>query len=140
MLAFDIQADAVQQTKALLAAEGLSGAQVILDCHSNMARYAQPGTVDCIVFNLGRLPGGDPQVFTTADTSIPAIKTGLHLLKPGGVMSLSIYYGGANGYGERDALLSYLAALDDREVTVLTSFWHNRPHDPPIAAFLWKHG
>lgn len=111
-----------------------------MDCHSNLERYAQPATVDCIVFNLGRLPGGDPQIFTTADTSIPAIEAGLRLLKPGGVMSLSIYYGGANGYDERDALLAYLAALDDRKVTVLTSFWHNRPNDPPIAAFLWKHG
>lgn len=139
VLAFDIQPEAIAQTKALLEAEGLTNAQVILDSHSNMAQYAEPNTVDCIVFNFGRLPGGDPQIFTTADTSISAIASGLQLLKPGGVMSLSIYYGGANGYGERDALLRYLGLLDDRAVSVLTSCWHNRPGAPPIAVFLWKH-
>ena len=123
VLSFDIQPEAIAQTEALLQSEGLTGAQLILDCHSRMEQYAQPGTVDCIVFNLGRLPGGNPQIVTRADTSIAAMQAGLRLLKPGGVMSLSIYYGGANGYGER----------------VLTSFWYNRPHDPPISVFLWKH-
>lgn len=139
VLAFDIQPDAVRQTRLLLEAEGLQNARVILDSHSNMERYAQAGSVDCIVFNFGRLPGGNPEIFTKAETSIPAIEAGLRLLKPGGVMSLSIYYGGPNGYGERDALLEYLAALDDRKVTVLTAFWSNRPNNPPIPVFLWKH-
>lgn len=139
VLAFDIQPDAIRQTRLLLEAEGLTNARLILDSHSNMERYAEPEAIDCIVFNFGRLPGGDPTVFTTEKTSIPAIEAGLRLLKPGGVMSLSIYYGGPNGYGERDALLAYLASLDDRKVTVLTASWANRPNDPPIPVFLWKH-
>ncbi|MBP3311866.1 MAG: class I SAM-dependent methyltransferase [Butyricicoccus sp.] len=139
VLAFDIQPDAIRQTRLLLEAEGLTNARLILDSHSNMERYAEPETIDCIVFNFGRLPGGDLTVFTTEKTSIPAIEAGLRLLKPGGVMSLSIYYGGPNGYGERDALLAYLASLDDRKVTVLTASWANRPNDPPIPVFLWKH-
>lgn len=52
------------------------------------------------------LPGGDPHIFTHADSSIEAVNAGLRLLKPGGVMALAIYYGGENGYGERDALLA----------------------------------
>ena len=55
---FDIQQEAVEQTKALLEREGLR-AEVYLDSHANMARYVQPETVDCVVFNFGRLPGGD---------------------------------------------------------------------------------
>ena len=39
VLAFDIQEAAVAQTKALLAAEGLT-AEVIRDSHANMERYA----------------------------------------------------------------------------------------------------
>ena len=54
-------------------------------------------------------------------------------------MSLSIYYGGANGYNERDSLLEYLKSLDDKKYSVLLSFWHNRPNDPPISAIIWKH-
>ena len=139
VLAFDIQPDAIRQTRLLLETEGLTNARLILDSHSNMERYAEPESIDCIVFNFGRLPGGDPTVFTTEKTSVPAIEAGLRLLKPGGVMSLSIYYGGPNGYSERDALLAYLASLDDRKVTVLTASWANRPNDPPIPVFLWKH-
>ena len=40
VLSFDIQQSAVDQTKALLEQEGLS-AQVILDSHAHMERYAQ---------------------------------------------------------------------------------------------------
>ena len=69
VLAFDIQQEAVEQTKALLEQEGLS-AQVYLESHANLSAYARPGTVDCIVFNFGRLPGGDPHIVTQAASSI----------------------------------------------------------------------
>ncbi len=137
VLAFDIQEDAVRQTRALLEAEGLR-AEVYQDSHANMGRYLPPGSARAVVFNFGRLPGGDPQIFTTEKTSIPAIAAGLELLAPGGVMSLSIYYGGENGYSERDAVLSYLRTLDDRRFTVLTAEWANRRHEPPLPVFLWR--
>ena len=137
VLAFDIQADAVRQTRKLLEQEGLT-AEVIQDSHANMEQYAAPETVDCIVFNFGRLPGGDPHIFTVAESSIAAIDAGLCLLKPGGVMSLSLYYGGANGYDERDAILAHLRTLDDRRCSVLVCDWANRRNDPPMPIFLWK--
>ena len=137
VLAFDIQADAIRQTRALLAAEGLR-AEVVQDSHANMARYAAPGSVDCIVFNFGRLPGGDPHIFTTAASSLPAIDAGLSLLRPGGVMALALYYGKENGYDEKNAILAHLKALDDKRYTVLACDWLNRPHDPPMPIFVWK--
>ena len=137
VLAFDIQADAVRQTRKLLEQEGLT-AEVIQDSHANMEQYAEPETVDCIVFNFGRLPGGDPHIFTVAESSIAAIDAGIRLLKPGGVMSLSLYYGGANGYDERDAILAHLRTLDDRRCSVLVCDWANRRNDPPMPIFLWK--
>lgn len=137
VLAFDIQPDAVLQTRALLEAEGLC-AEVYLDSHANMGQYLPPESVQAIVFNLGRLPGGDPRIFTTAESSVPAITAGLELLKPGGIMSLSIYYGGENGYAEREAVLEYLRTLDDRRYTVLTAQWANRRHEPPMPVFLWR--
>lgn len=137
VLAFDIQEAAVEQTNALLAAEGLT-AEVILDSHANMERYAAAETVDCIVFNFGRLPGGDPMVFTRADTSVAALEAGLQLLKPGGTMAIALYYGGANGYSERDAVLAWLETLDDRRFSVLRCDWANRRNDPPMPIFIWK--
>lgn len=137
VLAFDVQQDAVDQTRALLDAEGLT-AEVVLDSHANMARYAAPESVDCIVFNFGRLPGGDPKIFTTASSSILAIDAGLTLLRPGGVMALALYYGKENGYDEKNAVLQHLKSLNDRSFTVLACDWLNRKHDPPLPIFLWK--
>lgn len=137
VLAFDIQEEAVTQTKALLAAEGLT-ADVILDNHAHMEQYAAPETVDCVVFNFGRLPGGDPAVFTQAETSVAAIGAGARLLKPGGVMAIALYYGKENGCGERDAILAYLQNLDDRRFSVLCCDWANRRNDPPMPIFIWK--
>lgn len=137
VLAFDVQQDAVDQTRALLDTEGLT-AEVVLDSHANMARYAAPESVDCIVFNFGRLPGGDPKIFTTASSSIPAIDAGLTLLRPGGVMALALYYGKENGYEEKNAVLQHLKSLNDRAFTVLACDWLNRKHDPPLPIFLWK--
>ena len=139
VLAFDIQQDALAQTAALLERNGLQNrAKLFLESHVNMKDHAAAGSVACIVFNFGRLPGGDPLVFTRADSSVEAVRQGLELLKPGGVMSLSIYYGGPNGYDERDALLQFLRTIDDRKYSVLLSEWVNRPGEPPLSAFIWK--
>lgn len=137
VLAFDIQPQAIAATRELLCEQGLS-AQVILDSHANLERYVQPESVDCIVFNFGRLPGGDPAVFTRAESSVAAIGAGVRVLKPGGVMAIALYYGGANGYTERDAVLSFLKTLDDRRFSVLCCDWANRRNDPPMPIFLWK--
>ena len=139
VLAFDIQQEAVDQTRALLAREGLT-AEVVLDSHANMERYARPESVDCVVFNFGRLPGGDPHIFTRAPSSVAAIGAGLRLLRPGGVMAIALYYGGENGYEERDAVLEYLKTVDDRAYTVLCCDWANRRGEPPMPIFLWKEG
>ena len=137
VLAFDVQPEAVVQTKALLTAEHLT-AEVILDSHANMERYAAAETVDCVVFNFGRLPGGDPSIFTRSDTSVAALEAALRLLKPGGVVAIALYYGGANGYGERDAVMTWLETLDDRKFSVLRCDWANRRNDPPVPIFIWK--
>lgn len=137
VLAFDIQSEAVAATRALLEKEGLT-AGVIQDSHANMARYADEETVDCIVFNFGRLPGGDPHIFTQAESSLAAIDAGLGLLRRGGVMAIALYYGGENGYTEHDAVLAHLKTLDDRRFTVLACDWANRKNDPPLPIFIWK--
>ncbi len=139
VLSFDIQEDAIRQTNELIVKHNFQNiARVICDSHSNMEQYADAESVDVIVFNFGWLPGGDHSIFTTAKTSIPAIESGLILLKHGGVMSLCIYYGGESGYEERDALIEYLKEIDNTKYTVLLSTFHNRTGDPPIPVFIYK--
>lgn len=137
VLAFDIQEEAIRQTAELLEKEGLQ-AELHLASHALLADYAAPGSVDCVVFNFGRLPGGDPNIVTKADSSLQAIDAGLRLLKAGGVMAIALYYGKENGYEERDAVLRHLSALDDRKFSVLQCSWTNRRNDPPMPIFIWK--
>ncbi len=139
VLAFDIQAQATENTRLRLERAGLSKiGTVVQDSHANMANYAEAGMVDFIVFNLGWLPGGDHSIFTHAESTIPAINAGLELLKDGGAMSISIYYGGKSGYEERDALLKFLKTVDNTRFTVLKTDFYNRAGDVPISIFIFK--
>ena len=139
VLAFDIQPQAVSQTNALLESEGLR-AEVYLDSHENLLQYVSPESVDCVVFNFGRLPGGDPKIMTRAESSLAAIDAALAALRPGGCLAVALYYGGENGYEERDAVLRHLEQLDQRRYTVLECRWSNRRGDPPMPVFVWKEG
>lgn len=139
VIAMDIQQDAVDSTNALLKESGYSDfAHAVLDSHANMASYAEADSVDCITFNFGWLPGGNHGIFTRAESSIAAIKSGLELLKTGGIMTLCIYYGRDCGYEERDALLEYIKTIDFKRYTVIMSQFVNRPNDPPIPVFITK--
>lgn len=137
VLAFDIQKEAVQATQKRLTKAGLS-AEVIMASHTEMAAYAAPESVDAIVFNLGYLPRADHRIATRAETTLPAIDSGLALLKPGGMMTLCVYHGGDSGFAERDAVLAHLEKLDAKRFTVLVSMFSNRPNHPPIAVLIIK--
>ena len=45
----------------------------ICDSHANLLQYVRPGTADIVMFNFGWLPGADHSVFSTVDSSIPAL-------------------------------------------------------------------
>jgi len=137
VLAFDIQQQALDNTKQLLEKNGYQ-AQLILDSHANMKNYAKDNSVDCIVFNFGYLPGGDHNLVTRAQSSIKAIEAGLDLLKKKGIMTLCIYSGGDSGFEERDALLEFLKKLDAKKYLVIASFYYNRPNNPPIPVIIQK--
>lgn len=141
VLAMDVQAQAVNNTRKLLEEKGYAHmVQVVQDSHANLEQYAAPESADCVVFNFGWLPGGDHNVFTQKESSLTAIEKGLTCLKPGGIMSLCVYYGRNNGYEERDAILNYVRQLDHRSYTVLVVDFANRINDPPIPVFIIKEG
>ena len=103
-----------------------------------MFRYVREESVSCIVFNLGYLPGGCHETATKAETTVRAIKEGLKLLKPGGMMSLCIYSGGDTGFEERDALLAFLRKLPSRQYTVIQTSYYNRSGHPPLPVFVFR--
>lgn len=139
VIGFDIQTLAIEKTKERLKQSGLlSACQLIKTGHENMNQYAGPSSVDAIVFNFGYLPGGDHALMTKKETSIRAIELGLSLLKPGGVMSLCVYSGKDTGFEEKEAILSYLKTVDQRQFVIIKSEFFNRPNNPPIPIFIVK--
>jgi len=136
--AFDIQDTALQKTRERLEAKGLE-AELIPAGHEMMSSYvSEAGSVSCIVFNFGYLPGGDHSKATRAETSIAAIRSGLELLQSDGIMSLCIYSGGDSGFTEKEAILPYIKALDGKEYLVIVSQYYNRPNHPPIPVLIVK--
>lgn len=137
--AFDIQNEAVESTKELLAKNNLTKrADVLLESHSNMDKYFEKETVSCITFNLGYLPKGDHKIATRKETSIEAIEKGLTLLKRGGIMTIIIYYGGDSGFEEQEAVLKYLPTIDSKKYSVLEMPFVNRPNCPPIPVVIYR--
>lgn len=138
VFAFDIQEAALENTKKRLEDSGCAGnTRLILDSHENMDAYVSE-EADVIVFNFGYLPGGDHKLATRPETSIPAMETGLRLLKKGGLMCLCIYSGGDSGYREREAVLMFLKTLDPKKYLVIIHGFFNRPNDPPLPVCVIK--
>lgn len=138
VLAFDIQKEAICSTEALLKENNVQNTTIIHGCHSKIDQYTKPDSASAIMFNFGWLPGADHNTFSHGDTSCLAIEKGLHCLKKGGIMTLCIYYGKENGTDERDTLLEFLEALDQKKYSVLLQSFINRKSDPPLAVLITK--
>lgn len=139
VLAFDIQEEALRITEARLKEEKVRHlAELVLDGHEHMDRYAGEESADVICFNFGYLPGGNHKIATSAKTSVEAVRKGLGILKPGGMMSLCIYSGGDTGFEEKERILDYLRGLPAREYTVIVNEYYNRENCPPMPVFVFK--
>ena len=130
VLAFDIQEQALAATQEkLTAGHAPENYTLLLESHANMAEYATPDSVSCIVFNFGYLPGGDHSLATRGEASIQALTQAL---------TLCIYSGGDSGFEERDQILDWLKNLDSHQYLVIKSDYYNRPNNPPIPVLVIK--
>ncbi len=77
------------------------------------------GRVAAVTFNLGYLPGGDKRLITRAETTLPAMRQALAVLRPGGLLSLLLYRGHPGATDEVDAVIDWVRDLDDRRVVTL---------------------
>jgi hypothetical protein len=124
VVAFDIQAEAIDQAAEALRSSGrtpvfwrenlhiprLPGCFLVQACHSSLEQYVGPG-LQAIVANLGYFPGGDPNQVTKASTTIAALQTGLKLLGKGGRLAVTVYPGHAGGPEEGGAVLALFRGL-----------------------------
>lgn len=138
VFAFDIQAAAIEATRARLAEHGLlPRATLIQDGHQYAAQYiCQP--LRAAVFNFGYLPHGDKNITTLPETSVAAVQAALDLLDKDGLLIAVVYHGHEAGKAEKTALLDYFAALPARRFSVLRYGHVNRLNAAPFAVAVEK--
>ena len=138
VIAFDIQPMALENTKALLEAEGMKdypGIRLILDSNANAKNYVEPGEagIAAILFNLGYLPGGDKTVTTTKEETLRAVNDAVELVKPGGLVAAVLYSGHEQGAEEKQALLNWAKELPAKAYHVAyISMWNQKKCPPEI--------
>ena len=140
VLGFDVQQAAIVSTRKHLEQKGIPAGQYELHCdsHANLLQYIQPGTADAVMFNFGWLPGADHSVFSTADSSIPALKAAFDAVRPGGVVTAILYSGQVIGTGEKQTVLQFLRTLPLKDFTVLVCDFANWAETAPLPCIILK--
>lgn len=129
--AFDVQEQAVENTQKRLCDSGFSNFQLIHDSHANCENYIKE-EIDAGMFNLGWLPGGDKSIHTLRESTLPAVFSAIKLLKKGGLITINVYPGHAEGKCEGELLLDELSKLSKFEYCVFVFRLVNSPEAPFI--------
>ncbi len=130
IFAFDIQAQALENTRALLQKEGApENYTLILDSHHKVKAYVRE-PICAGLFNLGFLPGGDKTITTKRETTLMALRVGIELLAPDGALLIAVYPGHEEGHIEGELIQKELAAYDRREFCAAKFQILNSPASP----------
>lgn len=124
---FDIQEEACKNYEN----KNKENVRIINDSHHLFNIYVKE-KVDCIMYNLGFLPGGNKEITTLHETSIESIKLGLDILNSGGIMTICIYRGHDEGKIEETCILDYLKTLPKSKFGVMIQSYLNRQDISPI--------
>ena len=139
VLGLDIQPQAVANTNKRLQDAGFGAVgRAVLHDHADLGALVQPGTADCVLFNFGWLPGAEHAVHSTAEGSLPALRSALAALKPGGVLAAVLYSGKIIGDGEKQAALTFFRRLPLTQYTVLVCEFANWASTAPLPCFVIK--
>lgn len=123
---FDIQNIAIENYKN----NKKNNVILINSSHSNINNYVKERP-DCIIFNLGYLPGGDKNVTTMASSTIESLKTSLKILNNGGIIIVCIYTGHKEGKKEEECILNFVQNLSKKEFSTVLHTYVNRQNNPP---------
>lgn len=131
VIGFDIQEEAIHNTKELLQSHGRKNVTLHCKSHEKMDLYVKD-KIKAACFNLGYLPGSDKSVTTKASSTIIAIGKALELLSCGGIVSIIVYTGHSGAVDESNEILSYLSSLDKSHFLLLQYQFLNRKNAPYV--------
>ena len=141
VLAFDIQEQAIQNSKKLVDDNGFENVSFIKDSHAHIVKYLPEETNEHIggaIFNLGYLPKSDKSIITEGDSTIAAIDTILNFLKKDGLIVIVVYHGHEGGDSEKEMILKHVINLDQKEYNVLKYGFINQKNNPPFIIAIQK--
>lgn len=139
--AFDIQAEAIENTIDRMQSQGSKQATYIQDSHAKVDEYIleeHKGKLGGAIFNLGYLPNSDKEVITSSTSTIPAVDQLLEYIQKGRLVIIVVYYGHDGGQAEKAAVLNYVEALEQDEYSVLQYRFINQKNDPPFLVAIQK--
>jgi ubiquinone/menaquinone biosynthesis C-methylase UbiE len=132
---FDVQREALEETRRRLTEHECAKQVELLDAgHEDMDRHLPAtvqGEVDAVMFNLGYLPGSDSALTTSPSTTLPALRSTLRILRPGGVVTIVLYTGHEGGAEEAQAVDAWAADLPQDRYRALSYRFVNQKNDPP---------
>lgn len=144
VVAFDIQARALEQTRQRLAAAGatvrlrsaaaeelpfLAGVDLVAAGHETVAAVL-PAPPRAIIANLGYLPGGDRQLITRPATTMTGLQQSVEILAPGGRLAVVVYTGHPGGEEEGAVVDQFFSSLAEETFQVLRLSVANRSEAP----------
>lgn len=109
VFAFDVQQDAINNTKILLDKNNINNVSLINDSHENMDKYLNEykNKISLFTFNLGYLPNGNKDIMTNYKSTLEAIKKALKLLNNKGIILVTCYPH-EEGKKESNTIIKYL--------------------------------
>ncbi len=127
--AFDIQEQALENTRALLNDKGYKNAKLILDGHENVKSHiTEP--IDGGIFNLGHLPGGDIHKHTMRYTTLKAVVDAMELLKSEATLMITVNPKYPEGEAEGILLADILSGYNPKEYGIMTHRMMNTEKSP----------
>lgn len=141
VLAFDIQTQAIENTKKLIKDNSFENVSVINDSHAHIEKYLPENMnkeIGGAIFNLGYLPRSDKSIITKGQSTIAAVDTILTHLKKNGLVVLVVYYGHEGGISEKEMVLKHVIHLDQKKYSVLRYGFINQKNNPPFIVAIQK--
>jgi len=134
--AIDVQSGALAETeKRLEDAEAKKQVKLVEASHADLASVVPAkhhGKVAAAMFNLGYLPGGDKSLTTRWETTLPALRAAISLLREGGVLTVVCYPGHPAGAEEANAVSRWVGMLDQVDYRVVRYGFENVTNAPPF--------
>ncbi|CAN0022771.1 unnamed protein product [Ectocarpus sp. 4 AP-2014] len=127
---------AIEATRERLRSElgelALKRSTLIKGNFREMPAELEPLSVQLVVYNLGWLPGGDKSITTKLEDTLESIEAAKRVVKHGGMISVMLYRGHAEGKRETEAVLDYAAGLAHSQWRVFMHERINRANSPEL--------